>query len=124
MRGARPEDGYATVWVLTLAVVLLAMTTVAAALGEVAVVRHRAATAADLAAIAAAQALAADDPFPCADAERAVTAAGVLLVACSPRADGVVDVAVRARPGPLVAALAPDVAGPTVRARAGPRTPP
>lgn len=65
MRGA-PDAGSGTVWVLTLCMVVWFVTGVLLLTASLRVDRHRAATAADLAAVAAAQAV--DTPQPCAQA--------------------------------------------------------
>jgi len=91
-----PRDtGAATVWVLVLAVLLASAGGLVLALGAVSAGRYRAATAADQAALAAAAAQVRADPDPCAAAGRVSAAGGASLVACTVRADGVVDVTVR-----------------------------
>ena len=104
----RREGGFVTIAVLGLAGVLLAVTGLLATLGTVAVARHRAASAADLAALAAAQHL--RDGTPCAAAARLAAAQSAVLTGC--RVDtGSVTVEVGVRVGALGTARA--------RARAG-----
>ena len=116
---ARGDQGAAVVWTLALIPLLLLAFSASAVAGALAVARQRVATAADVAVLAAAQALA----DPCAAADRAAHANGTTLVACSVEAD---DVTVTvSRPAPeLVARIAgmlggdpPDLSS---TARAGP----
>lgn len=120
--GARSsEQGSAAVLALVLAVVLVTVAVAAGALGGLLVGQRRAAAAADLAALAAAEALtgvAAVAPAPvdsCGQAERIAAANGARLTGC--RAEGLevtVSVVVEV---PVPVAGAVEVAG---RARAGP----
>jgi secretion/DNA translocation related TadE-like protein len=105
----RREDGFVTVAVLGLATVLVAVSALLAMLGTVAVARHRAASAADLAALAGARHL--RDGTACDAAERVARAATAVLEDCRV---GSSDVTVRVgiRVGLLGTARA--------RARAGP----
>jgi secretion/DNA translocation related TadE-like protein len=84
----RDDDGAATVWSLALICVILLGALLAAAVAQQAMARQRVAAAADVAALAAAQA----DADQCAQAERVAVANGVQLVVCA--VDGV-DVVVR-----------------------------
>jgi len=78
--------------------------------GRAGLARQRAETAADLAALAGAQAVARGDPSPCSAAGAAASANGAVLAGCSVTG-GAVGVSVRvSRPTPAVAA-----------ARAGPQ---
>jgi secretion/DNA translocation related TadE-like protein len=119
-RGSPPrwptgQAGSAIVWMLALAVLLATASGLVLVTGAVSVGRHRAAAAADQAALAAAAALARGDPGPCQVAARLSGANEAELVACDVRPHGVVEVAVRL---PRVLPWAgTDV---VVRARAGP----
>jgi secretion/DNA translocation related TadE-like protein len=105
----RREGGFVTVAVVGLAAVLVAVGALLATLGTVAVARHRAAAAADLAALAGARHLL--DGTACDAARRVVQAEPAVLEDC--RADGTsVTVRVGVRVGALGTARA--------RARAGP----
>jgi len=89
------ERGSATVWVLGLSAVLGLVAAAAVLVGAATVARHRATSAADLTALAAAgrAVLGADDA--CAVAERVARANGAELTGCSVGADAVADVTVR-----------------------------
>ena len=94
------ERGAATVWSLALVNVLLLVGLGAAAVGALAVTRQRAATVADVAAVAGAQALV----DACVDAVAIVEANGMATVAC--QLDGVdVVIEVRAEAPPVVSRL-------------------
>jgi secretion/DNA translocation related TadE-like protein len=111
----RDDAGAATVLVLALCSVVLLAGSVAAGLGAVAVARHRAASAADLAALAAAARVLEGRDAACAAATRTARAAGATVRSC--RLEGweaVVEAAV-VPPG-RVGALGTAV----VSARAGP----
>ncbi|WP_448625657.1 Rv3654c family TadE-like protein [Geodermatophilus sp. URMC 64] len=110
------ERGSATVWVLALAGVLAAVGLAAVLVGAAVTARHRAGTAADLAALAAALVAAGGEPVACAAAARAAAANGAELTSCTVGGGAVVEltVAVPVRLGPLGQFRA------TGRARAGP----
>lgn len=110
------ERGSATVWVLALAGALAVVALAAVLVGGAVVARHRAGSAADLAALAAAGRAVLADPGACAVAEEVAAANGAVLERCTVRAGAVVEVevAVPFRLGPLGRR---DAAG---RARAGP----
>lgn len=116
----RSDDrGAATVWSLALVTVLLLIGLAAVAVGSLALTRQRAATVADVAAVAGAQALV----DPCVDAIAIVQANGMVAVSC--RLDGVdviVDVTTSAPPvvGRLLALLGRGVPEVRASARAGP----
>lgn len=113
------ERGSATVWVLALAG-LLAVLGGAVVLVSVAVVaRHRATSAADLAALAGAGRAVLGDPDPCSAAARIASANGAVAEGCAVRPGAVVEVHVHVpvRLGPLGTFAAP------ARARAGPASP-
>ena len=84
---ARPtpwrDRGSGTVYALVLVAVLAAISLGAAAVGGAVVARHRAMAAADLAALAAADALARTGPDPCAAAERIASRHAVELLTCT-----------------------------------------
>src|SRR5207302_2025349 len=87
------ETGSATVYVLALAMVLAAAAYAVALTGEARVGRSRAESAADLAALAAAQAVAHGASHPCTAAVRIATAHRASLTSCTV-AGGDVDVTV------------------------------
>ncbi len=113
------ERGSATVWVVALAGVLAAIGVTAVLVGAAVVGRHRATTAADLAALAAAVHAVRGDPGACAAAGEVAGANGARLTACTVGDGAVVEVAVAVpvRLGPLGVSRA------GARARAGPVTP-
>jgi secretion/DNA translocation related TadE-like protein len=87
-RSDRPERGAATVLMVGVIAVVVAVATFAAGLGLVVTARHRASAAADAAALAAADtALGATSGIPCERAATVAVAAGVHLAAC--RQEGV-----------------------------------
>lgn len=95
------QAGFASVLVLFLATVVVLVASVVVALGAVAVSRHRAASAADLGALAAADRTPQGAQVACAAATRVVTAVGGRLTTCRlSGSDAEVEVAVRP-PGPL-----------------------
>jgi secretion/DNA translocation related TadE-like protein len=112
----RREDGFVTVAILGLATVLVAVSALLATLGTVAVARHRAASAADLAALAGARHLL--DGTACQAAARVARAATAVLEDCR---DGGSDVTVQVgiRVGPLGTAHARARAGPAAGRPAG-----
>ncbi|MFD3550552.1 Rv3654c family TadE-like protein [Streptomyces goshikiensis] len=83
-------------------------------LGQAVVARHRAASAADLAALAAAASWAHGPEAACATAIRVAGAQGATVTACTLRGE-VAEISARAPAGPFA---------PTIRARAGPPLPP
>jgi secretion/DNA translocation related TadE-like protein len=118
---AEPGDaGSATVWVLGLAAVLLAVAMGVGVLGIAVLTRQRAAGVADLAALAAAADAARGSRSPCVLAAATASGAGVRLVGCDVRADGVVDVEVELSLPAGLSSFSPA----RVRARAGPRPAP
>jgi secretion/DNA translocation related TadE-like protein len=110
------ERGSATVWVLALAGVLAVVGAAAVFLAAAVTARHRAGSAADLAALAAAGRAVLGDPDVCAAAGEVARGNGARLGTCTLGADAVVTVtvAVPVRLGPLGLYEA------TGRARAGP----
>jgi secretion/DNA translocation related TadE-like protein len=101
--------------VLSLAAVVALVAAVLVALGAVAVTRHRAASAADLAALAAAGRVEQGAARACAGARVVATAVGAVLVGCDLVGDTVA-VRVEIRPEGALGALG----AATGRARAGP----
>jgi secretion/DNA translocation related TadE-like protein len=94
---SRRDDGSATVLLLALAAVVLLLGALTATLGAVAVARHRAASAADLAALAAADRALEGEGVACQAAARAAAAVSAGLEGC--RLIGLVaDVVVGVRP--------------------------
>ena len=89
------ERGSATVWVVALSAVLAVVGAAMVLLGAAAVARHRAGTAADLAALAAAGRAAWGEPGGCELAAEVARANSATLVACSVDARAVVEVRVR-----------------------------
>ncbi|WNV76219.1 Rv3654c family TadE-like protein [Geodermatophilus sp. DSM 44513] len=110
------ERGSATVWVVALSGVLAAIGVAAVLVGTAVVGRHRAAAAADLAALAAAERAVRGDPGACTTAGEVAAANGARLTACTLGGGAVVEVAVEVpvRLGPL------GVPAAGARARAGP----
>lgn len=119
--GLGDECGSATVWGCLVLAVLCVVGSVPVAVAAVLHARHRAAAAADLAAVAAAHWVLIDPDAACRAAARIATAHDAQLVACAPDASGLaVTVAVSvALPGPLGRFGAA-----TGQARAGPVTAP
>jgi secretion/DNA translocation related TadE-like protein len=113
---ADPERGSATVWVLALSGVLAVVGVAAVLVGAAVVARHRAASAADLAALAAGGQVVTGNPAPCTTAADVAAANGAELTACTVDGAAVVEVAVRVpvRLGGLGVRWA------AARARAGP----
>jgi secretion/DNA translocation related TadE-like protein len=115
VRRSWTDTGSGTVLVLALAAVLALVGTLLAGVAAVAVARHRAASAADLAALAAADRALAGRVPACAAARRAAAAVAAGLLSCRLDRD-VADVVVVLRPpGPLGG-----LGQATSRARAGP----
>jgi len=98
------ERGSATVLVLAMAALLALVAVLLSALGAVAVTRHRAASTADLAALAAADVAVRGADVACAAAARAAVRGAAELQDC--RVDGdVVEVVVVQRPGGVLGRL-------------------
>ena len=113
------ERGSATVWVLALSGVLAALAMAVVLVGAATVARHRAGTAADLAALAAAGRAVLGEPDGCDRAAQVARANAAALVACSVDDSAVVEVRVDVpvRLGGLGVHVA------SARARAGPGDP-
>ncbi|MFC9294347.1 Rv3654c family TadE-like protein [Streptomyces sp. NPDC057011] len=104
------DRGSATVWAALVATVLGAVFGGVLLLGQAVVARHRAAAAADLAALAAAAGWAHGPEAACATARRVARAQGAVLAVC--RVEGeIAEVTARPATGPFT---------PGIRARAGP----
>lgn len=84
------DGGSATIWVLAAMSVVLLAGLAGIAVGGAVVARHRAESAADLAALAGADGLAAGSSAPCNAAAELVRANGGLLVSCTVIVDDVV----------------------------------
>lgn len=113
------DRGAATVWSLALVNLLLLVGLAAAGVGALAVIRQRAATVADVAAVAGAEA-AVDS---CADAVAVVESNGMVAVSCQLEgSDVVVEVSAAAPPvvGRLLGLLGRSVPEVRASARAGP----
>jgi secretion/DNA translocation related TadE-like protein len=110
----RSDRGSATVWAVGAMVALCAVFGAVLTLGQAVVIRHQAAAAADLAALAAADHWMKGGAGACATAERVVRAQGGRLVRCEVEGE-ISDVTAGSGIGPLTA---------EVRARAGPPGPP
>lgn len=111
-RRADRDRGSATVLSLAVVAALCVVFGMVLALGQAAVVRHRAATGADLAALAAAEYWAQGPGAACARGREAAAAHGVRLVRCAVAGE-ISDVTAASGWGPFEA---------EVRARAGPPT--
>lgn len=116
---SRRERGAAMVWSLALVNVLLLIGLVVGAVGSLAVTRQRAATVADIAAVAGAQAFV----DPCTESARIVAANGMATASCaSDGIDVVVEVSAAAPPivSRLLGLLGRSVPEVRASARAGP----
>jgi secretion/DNA translocation related TadE-like protein len=113
------ERGSATVWVIALAGLLAALGTAGVLVGAAVAGRHRAAAAADLAALAGAARAVVGDSTACSAAAHIAAANGAVLQRCAtlPGAEVEVSVRVPVRLGPLGVVEAHG------RARAGPAPP-
>ncbi|MFF7290326.1 Rv3654c family TadE-like protein [Streptomyces griseorubiginosus] len=111
--GARSDRGSATVWSVGAVAVLCVVFGGVLAFGQAVVVRHRAAGAADLAALAAADHWADGPGVACARAEEVARAQGTRLVRCGMVGE-ISDVTAASGRGPFTA---------EIRARAGPAVP-
>ncbi|MEU9042487.1 MULTISPECIES: Rv3654c family TadE-like protein [unclassified Kitasatospora] len=117
--GRGPDTGSATVWLLALAMLGTAVFAATIAVGSVVAARHRAESAADLAALAAADRLLLDPDGGCARAAGIAAAQGAGLVSCVvDRSADVVEVVAEVRVGWLPVRL--PVGPARARARAGP----
>ncbi|MGW0711616.1 Rv3654c family TadE-like protein [Streptomyces sp. NPDC002643] len=112
-RAGRSDRGSATVWVVGVLAVLCVVFGAALAVGQAVVVRHRAAAAADLAALAAADHWMKGGEAACATAERVARAQDSRVVRCEVEGE-ISDVTAASGVGPFMA---------EERARAGPPGP-
>ncbi|MFJ8230255.1 Rv3654c family TadE-like protein [Streptomyces sp. NPDC094448] len=110
---ARRDGGSATVWVALAATVLCALFGTVLALGQVVIARHRAAAAADLAALAAADHALRGEAVACTRAAEAARAQGAVLLRCQLLGE-TADVEAASRLGPFT---------PRALSRAGPARP-
>jgi secretion/DNA translocation related TadE-like protein len=118
MASAEGDRGVATVWAAGAITVLMSVAVFGLHLGAAMVARHQAESAADLAALAGAATVVADERYACAQARRVTDRMRVQLVSCRTQEwDVLVDVA--ARPAGWLGGLG---AAPG-RARAGPVVP-
>ncbi|MER7673928.1 Rv3654c family TadE-like protein [Kitasatospora sp. NPDC096128] len=117
--GYGADAGSATVWLLALAMLGTAVFAATIAVGAVVAARHRAESAADLAALAAADGLLLDPDGGCARAVGIAVAQGAVLVSCAAdRSADAVEVVARVPVGGLPGRLP---VGPVqARSRAGP----
>ncbi|MBG0814018.1 flp pilus-assembly TadE/G-like family protein [Planomonospora sp. ID82291] len=115
MQGRR-ERGSATVWTVAVMAVLFMLTVTVVLTGTARAARHRAQSAADLGALAAARLAFTGPGRGCAEATALAAANGARLLRCSSGVDGVVEVRV------VVGFSLPIIGGreATARARAGP----
>lgn len=113
--GTARERGSATIWTVALMAVVWAVTMVVVQVGTARVARHRAQSAADLGALAAARWALADPSGTCARAEAITEANGALMRSCSVTG-GVAEISVAIRF--TVPLLGPETA--VASARAGP----
>jgi secretion/DNA translocation related TadE-like protein len=109
------DRGSATIWVVVLCVTVWSSALAAATMGAALVARHRAESAADLAALAAARSVLRGDPDSCGPARRVADAAGARVVGCEPESDGSVLVVVHV---PVAGPVARWADAPPARARA------
>ncbi|MGQ0841582.1 Rv3654c family TadE-like protein [Actinokineospora sp.] len=115
MKQPPSDDGFATVWAAGAIAALLALVTVIACIGAAVVTRHRAESAADLAALSAATQALSGDRFACDKARWVADRMRVDLVDCHLRGWDVTVRVAAGPPGPL-AGFGPAHAS----ARAGP----
>ncbi|WP_042373468.1 Rv3654c family TadE-like protein [Streptacidiphilus neutrinimicus] len=122
--GRRGDAGSATIWLVAL--LCLVGLAAAAALGVAGAIaaRHRAESAADLAALAAAGRLLLDPGEACAEAAAIASAQGATLHSCAIRADAQEDSVVVEVSVPSPTGLIPGLPPARARARAGPVTAP
>ncbi|GGL36740.1 Rv3654c family TadE-like protein [Planomonospora parontospora] len=90
----RRERGSATVWTVAVMAVLFALAVTVVLTGTARVARHRAQSAADLGALAAARLVFTEPGRGCAEAASLAAANGARLLRCSTGTDGIVDVQV------------------------------
>jgi secretion/DNA translocation related TadE-like protein len=83
---ASPEQGSATIWVVSLIALIVGTVLVGVARSDAVLARHHAEQAADLAALAAAEQIGRSGDI-CAAAARIVTANGATLTTCRPSID-------------------------------------
>ncbi|MGW6821733.1 Rv3654c family TadE-like protein [Streptomyces sp. NPDC055005] len=118
----RRDRGSATVWAALVTTVLGAVFGGVLLLGQAVVARHRAAAAADLAALAAAATWAHGPEAACATAVRVARAQGASLIACEVQGE-VAEVMARAPTGPFAPVLASRAGPPLPTSPQGPAEP-
>ena len=114
-RGPEPDRGAASIFVLAVGLVLVALGVAGAAVGTARVARHQARNAADFAALAGAQRTIEGAVVACAEASRYASANAARMTSCT--VSGLemvvrVEVAVRPLPGMSGVAVAAARAGP------------
>jgi len=112
------DRGSATVWVVVACLLAWSVAILALSIGGAIVARHRAESAADLAALAGARVLAGGAGDPCAEAAQVAAATRSRVVACALLADGSVQVLIEA-PLPQLLARWPNLPPARAEARAG-----
>jgi secretion/DNA translocation related TadE-like protein len=112
------DRGSATLWVAVACLVTWSVAIFALSVGGVIAARHRAASAADLAALAGARTLVAGVGDPCTEAQRVAAAAKARVVACNVATDGSLQVVAEAALPHLLARW-PQLPPARARARAG-----
>ncbi|MFE9875361.1 Rv3654c family TadE-like protein [Streptomyces sp. NPDC005784] len=120
---ASSDKGSATVWTVGAIAVLCAVFGVVLAMGQAVVVRHRAAGAADLAALAAADHWSDGGTAACARADRVARAQRARLVRCAVEGQ-ISDVTAASGSGPLIAEVRSRAGPPGSPGLAGPTRPP
>ncbi|MFJ9637316.1 Rv3654c family TadE-like protein [Streptomyces sp. NPDC101178] len=115
-RGA--DRGVATVWVAVTTAALCAVFALVLELGQAVTARHRAGSAADLAALAAADRALEGPEAACEVARRVASAQGAVLVRCAVHGE-IADVVARSSLGRYAPTVRARAAPPTVRWRAG-----
>jgi secretion/DNA translocation related TadE-like protein len=111
----QPDRGAASIFVLAVGLVLVALGLAGAAVGSARVARHQARNAADLGALAGAQRTVESETVACAEAARYVSANGARLTGCTVSGfEIVIRVEVAVQPLPGMSGVA------TAAARAGP----
>jgi secretion/DNA translocation related TadE-like protein len=112
------DRGSSTVWIVIACLVTWAVATLALSIGGAVVARHRAESAADLAALAGARSVATGIGDACTEAEQVAAAMGARVVACERLADGSLQV-VAETALPRLLARWPDLPPARAVARAG-----
>jgi len=122
--GPQPDSGSASVWLVALLMLVGCALLAVLGLGAAVAARHRAESAADLAALAAADRMLADPAGACAEAARVAAAQRSRLTSCLLRSDASQDTAEVSVESPLAGRLFADLPPARGHARAGPRSTP